>query len=715
MMSLVSSAPEESLSHTRNKKKDGTPKYLNRLILETSPYLMQHAFNPVDWMPFGPEALARARALDRPIFLSVGYATCHWCHVMARESFEDSSIAEFINANYVPIKVDREERPDLDRVYMSVVTMLTGRGGWPMTVILTPELEPLFGGTYFPPRDRRGRKGFLSILQEIHGNWSQDPQGARQRAGELAARMVRRAMPQPPTGLPVLGVTDGAASRFVSRQDATMGGFGRAPKFPRPPALFFLTRFALRKNDHAVKKAVERTLDAIATGGIHDQVGGGFHRYSVDNRWKAPHFEKMLYGNAQLARVYLEAGVAFNRSSYLWVARRTLDYMLRELRAPDGGFVSATDADSAVGDPHGKKVEGHSFTWTREELNQELGDKLGAEIAKAFNVSLQGNFEHGRSIFHLPGPWEAPADQSLAKAQKHQPVLERLWKVRGLRPQPETDGKRVTAWNALTISALVRGTWVLGDSGYLKVAQDTAKWMLKMVWKDGGLYRTYHLGRPGSIGVLSDYAFFVQALLDLFEADGDPRWLDSALAIQKAQDENFLDPAWGGYYHIPPSVNLLVRRTPDWDGAEPSGNSISAYNLHRLWALTSKREYQDGADALLKAFGRSLSRGGTSLPMMMDAMTHVHLGARQVVVVAPEGDDQGTKPFQEVLNGVHAPDISRLIIDGGSDRAALAARVPWTAAKDAKGGKTTAYVCRESVCKRPTSDLKLFRAQLLTP
>lgn len=710
LLAAREAATEVMKHHTRFKEDDGTPVFINRLAAVSSPYLLQHAFNPVDWYPWGPEALKRARETNRPIFLSIGYSTCHWCHVMARESFEDMEVAAYINQHYVPVKVDREERPDLDRIYMSVVTLLTGSGGWPMTVVLTPELEPMFGGTYFPPRDGEGRRpGLLGLLQKIQGVWSDDPEAARTKAKQLAGRLAARSRPTPPTGVPAAELPKKVAYGVMRSYDADHGGFGRAPKFPRVANLLFLLRQAHRGNSESFRIAVARTLDAMATGGLHDWVGGGFHRYSVDGQWRIPHFEKMLYDNAQLAWLYLEAAVAFDSDHYRKVAVRTLDYLLREMRAPDGGFFSATDADSLPfgaghDGAHGKKEEGFFFTWRPDEILDVLGPSVGPRFNETFHVTAGGNFEFGRTQLHLDGPWEGEPSAQLDKAWALVDALDTLRVARARRPPPEVDTKRVTAWNALTISALARAGRLLRRDDYLHEARGAMTWLLEKVWTGERLYRTWLAGRAGGVAVIRDYAFTVQALLDLFEADSDVRWLRAALSVQEAQDRIFLDKDWGGYEHVPPETGLWVRRTSDYDGAEPSGNSVAAHNLLRLHTLTTRDEFRAAADQLFKAFGARLEEGGAGTPLMIDALALRHGGARELVIVAAPGRAPATNALYEVARTIYAPEVIHVPVgEGGVDH--FAARVvPWLQGKVARDGAPTAYLCRERVCKRPTID-----------
>jgi hypothetical protein len=557
----------------------------------------------------------------------------------------------------------------------------------------------------------------MTVLKEIHGVWTKDPTQARAKGKNLAWKLSQSAIPSPPADLPDVTRIQEVARRFVRAHDASHGGFGRAPKFPTPSNLFFLLREWKRTGLPDIKVVVERTLDAMAVGGIHDHAGGGFHRYSVDTYWRVPHFEKMLYDNAQLAWLYLEASIAFKSPRFERVAHRIYRYLIRDLKSPDGGFVSGTDADSLAYNRKGHPEEGLFFVWTPSELNAVLGPEEGKRVAELFHVNSRGNFEHGHSILYLKGTWEGDPKKQLNAKQKHLASLDKLRKHRLGRPPPETDGKRVTAWNALTISAMARGSWMANRPEYLKVAQETAHWLLEKVWgpnKDGtrSLYRTYHRGMVGSHAVLRDYATLIQALLDLFEADGDPNWVKVARQLQTDQDRLFLDPSWGGYFHIPEKAGLLVRRTPDYDGAEPSGNSVTAWNLVRLNTLVPDVGYGAAADRLFRAFSRRIHGG---LTYMCDALSKRLGGLRELVIMSPNGNAQDARPLLDVLTQEHIPGVVHVHLQEGQHQQKAAGQVSWVQAKVARKGKSTAYLCRDRVCKRPTSDPEVLRKLLRSP
>ena len=561
--SLAAKGPDyEPRTHHFND--DGTPKFVNRLVLETSPYLLQHAHNPVNWYPWGNEAFDRARRDGKPVLLSVGYSTCHWCHVMERESFQDVEIARYINKNYIAIKVDREERPDVDDVYMKAVRMLTGRGGWPMTVLLTPDREPFFGGTYFPARDgdRGARKGFLTILQEMKDEYDTSQDEVVARAQQISQRVAAAAAPGRPGEVPGPALIDRAARTWAQSFDPVFGGFGRAPKFPRPVALELLLRYHRRTGDPQALHMVVHTLQKMAAGGMYDQVGGGFHRYSTDARWLVPHFEKMLYDNAQLVPLYLSAYQLTERDEFARVARETLHYVEREMTSPEGGFYSATDADSPT--PEGHDEEGYFFTWTPTEIEAVL-EPADARIAIAYyDLTAAGNFE-GRNILHRSRPDEEVASElgiSLEElSSKLASARSRLYRARLHRPPPHRDDKILTSWNGLMISAFARASLVLDAETHAKQASKAAAFVVRELKRDDGhLLRSFKDGRARHNGYLDDYAFLIQGLLDLYEATSALRWLEEAIALQRVLDQYHWDAGTGGYFMTSDDHEELLAR-----------------------------------------------------------------------------------------------------------------------------------------------------------
>ncbi len=689
---------------TEHLEADGSPTYTNRLILEGSPYLLQHAHNPVNWFAWGEEAFERARALDRPVFLSVGYSTCHWCHVMERESFEDVEIARFINEHFVPIKVDREERPDVDSLYMTAVQLLTRRGGWPMTVVMTPEGEPFFGGTYFPARDgdRGAHRGFLSILRQLSTAYANDRDEVLEDAARVSQRMQEVSRPRPPGDVPGEALIAQTARQLMRGFDTRHGGWGRAPKFPQPSRLGLLLRFARRSGDAAAREQVAKTLHAMADGGLRDHVGGGFHRYSTDARWLVPHFEKMLYDNAQLVVAYLEGWQLTGEARFRDVALETLRYLEREMQAPGGGFYSATDADSPT--PSGEREEGWFFTWTPEELAAVLPAEDASWLGAVHGVTPRGNFE-GRNILFLP---DGPIEDTERLAAAHT----KLYAARADRPPPLRDDKVVTSWNGLTISAFARGALATGDDSLAAVAGRAADHALRVaVDGDGRLVRRVLGGDARQRAFLEDHAFLIRGLLDLHEATGERRWLMEARRLQAEQDRLFADEA-GGYWRSPSDgEELLVRDKPGDDGAIPSGNAIAADNLLRLAALGEDGELQQRAERLFAAFGADLTERALGATRMLQSLDRLHDTAREVVIVH-DGDRAKAEPLLAVLRRTFLPNRV-LLVSAESEAAALAGSVPLLDGKRVIGDAgATAYVCERGRCERPTSDPAVFAEQL---
>jgi len=690
--------PGGSAPRTRHRN-GAAPLFTNRLALESSPYLLQHAHNPVSWWPWGEEAFAEARASRRPVFLSIGYSTCHWCHVMEEESFEDLEVARFLNERYVCIKVDREERPDVDAVYMAAVQALTGGGGWPMSVFLNAEREPFFGGTYFPARDgdRGAPRGFLTLLRQIDDLWQRDPLRVSRAAGSLAGavRVALGSAAAPaeavPGTAPIARAVAGCARRFDERH----GGLSGSPKFPSSLPVRLLLRHHRRTGDPDSLRMAAFTLERMAAGGMHDQVGGGFHRYSTDERWLVPHFEKMLYDNALLAMAYAEAFQATGRLDFARVARTTLDYLLREMAAPGGGFFSATDADS-------EGEEGRFFVWREEEIRQRLG--AGAERFIGFyGVTREGNFE-GANILHVPRPDE-DAWNSLA------PEREALRLAREGRPHPLRDDKVLTAWNGLAVSALATGGRVLAEQRYLDAAARAAGFLLSDLRKDGRLLRSWRDGRHGPPGFLEDHAFLAQGLLDLAEATLDARWLEEALRLAEETERLFGDPEQGGWFTTAADHEALIaRERPTHDGAEPSGASVAALNALRLAAFTSDDRWRQIADRALRLYGPTLEEQPSALHDLLLALDFRTDAVREVVLVWPGGE-----PPAALLDVVRRTFVPSRALCGAAEGEALArlGRVAKVAeGKKAIGGRPTAYVCERGACQMPALEPAKLEEQL---
>jgi uncharacterized protein len=666
----------------------------NRLAAETSPYLLQHRDNPVDWYPWGEEALARARAADLPILLSVGYSACHWCHVMERESFEDEATAAFMNANFVCIKVDREERPDVDAIYMEAVQAFTGQGGWPMTVFLDPEGVPFYGGTYFPPDDSRGMPSFRMVMEAVLEAFHGKREEIRERAGTMVGRLEAPAK-LAPGGVPSSERLQEAIATLLGRADPANGGFGRAPKFPPASSLeLILSREAGSRGEGL--EHVERTLDAMLAGGIYDQLGGGFARYAVDSAWLVPHFEKMLYDNGLLARAYLHGWQVLGHERYRRVTEETLDWMLREMRGPEGGFYSAYDADS-------EGVEGKFYVWTPDEIRAALDpptavDLTGAiggsgrprteEILAYYGVTEAGNFE-GRNILHLAAGAAAPAPPGLDAARAA------LFAARAERVPPGLDDKRLTSWNALAIAALAEAGAVLGRTDYLEAAEACAEFILgTMRNADGRLLRTYKDGRAHLNAYLEDHAFVVEALLVLYEADFDPRWFAAARELAETMIERFGDPARGGFFSTSTDHEALIaRRKEIGDHPIPAGNSAAALGLLRLAALSGEARFAEQARGILALFGEPAISHPDSFAHYLRALDFDHSSTREVALV---GGDLGA--LTGVVRATFRPN---LVVAAGP---AGATEPPLLDARTEIGGEPAAYVCEGFTCNLPVTD-----------
>ncbi|MGH9322435.1 MAG: thioredoxin domain-containing protein, partial [Vicinamibacteria bacterium] len=547
----------------------------NRLIDETSPYLLQHARNPVAWYPWGEEALLKARAEDKPILLSIGYSACHWCHVMERESFENEDIAALMNESFLSIKVDREERPDLDEIYMSAVQMLTGSGGWPLTVFLTPELEPFYGGTYFPPEDRWGRPGFPTVLREIARVFREDRSRVRETSKALTDRIQSLAFTPATRELLSRSLIAQAARKLAMRFDPREGGFSAAPKFPPSGAISLLLRYHRASRDPDAREMVELTLDKMAAGGMYDHLGGGFHRYSTDAVWLVPHFEKMLYDNALLARAYLEAYQVTGKEDYARVAGETLEWVMREMQGEECGYFSTQDADS-------EGVEGKFYVWSEEELRRLLGDRA-EEFSRVYDVTPGGNWD-GENILHRPAGFSS-SDPALESSLRESRAI--LFRAREKRVRPGLDDKVLASWNGLAIIAMARGYQVLGEERFLSSARRAARFLEGRMFRDGRLLATYRAGRAKLKGYLDDYAFVLGGFVELFESDFDVHWLERATELASGLESLFLDRDAGGFFFTGSDHEPLIARTKSgYDGALPSGNGMAATYLLKLSEYT---------------------------------------------------------------------------------------------------------------------------------
>jgi uncharacterized protein YyaL (SSP411 family) len=702
--------------------------HTNRLALEKSPYLLQHAHNPVEWYAWGEEAFAKARRENKPIFLSVGYSTCHWCHVMAHESFESEEVAEIMNREFVNIKVDREERPDVDRVYMTFVQATTGGGGWPMSVWLTPDLKPFVGGTYFPPEDRYGQPGFKKVLERIATAWKQDHDKIVEQGGKIVEAL--RESQSVATGEAKIdaAVLDAAYRQLDRSYDPKEGGFGTAPKFPRPVTLNFLTRFYARdrKSDSA-KHALEIalfTLRKMAAGGMHDHIGGGFHRYSVDRYWHVPHFEKMLYDQAQLVTAYLDAFQITRDRQFEAVARGILDYVARDMTSKEGGFFSAEDADSPVaglGDPgHSETAEGAFYVWTQKEIDDALGDD--AEMfdfhygVQAHGNAPEGSDPHdefrGKNILIQRHTIAETADRFKKSEEEVAKSLaqsrQKLFTIRVKRTRPHLDDKIIAAWNGLMISAYARAAQVLDEPRYLEIATRAAKFLRKNLYEEKSklLYRNYRNDRSDIEAFADDYAFVIQGLLDLYEASFDVEWLKFATALQEAQDRLFFDEKNGGYFSTSgKDASVFLRMKDDNDGAEPAASSVAALNLLRLSQILNQEQMAKRARQAIDAFAATVSHFPSAMPQMLVALDCSASKPRQIVI-AGKKDAPETKALLEEVHRHFLPKTILLLAEDGESQKFLGGRNEAIRAMTPIDGKSAAYVCENFTCKAPVTEPK---------
>jgi uncharacterized protein YyaL (SSP411 family) len=690
----------------------------NRLAQEKSPYLLQHADNPVDWYPWGEEAFAKARAEDKPIFLSIGYATCHWCHVMEHESFEDPIVARLMNQAFVCVKVDREERPDIDQVYMTVCQLISGGGGWPLTIIMTPDRQPFFAGTYLPRQSRFGRIGMLELIPKVEEMWQSQRQkvlgSASQITSHLQAAAGQQWLGQVSDDLPMR-----AYNEFAVRFDPIHGGFGEAPKFPSPHTLIFLTRYWRRSGDEQALKMVEQTLAAMRRGGVYDQVGYGFHRYSTDREWLVPHFEKMLYDQAMMVSANTEALLATGKPEYEQTIREVLDYVQRDLSAPEGGFCSAEDADS-------EGVEGKFYVWSQAELEQVL-DKKDAELAaKIWNATSAGNFleeasgdRTGSNILHRQGSWQE-LSQSLdlspeALSKKLEALRTRLLAARSERVRPLLDDKILADWNGLMAAAMARAGLVLDDPGLVRAAANAVDFvMTTMRDDDGRLLHRYRDGEASIRAFLDDYAFLTWALLELYDATLDPDRLAQALTLQEETIERFWDTETGGLFlTADDSETLLVRPKEVYDGAIPSGSSVAMSNLLRLSRLTGSSSLAERGDKLLQSAAAQVSHSPSGHAHIVSA-AQMSAGSGTEVVIAgkPEADD--TKRLLQAARSLYAPDMVLLLVPPGKGGDQIRKLAPFTEFHKPVDGQAAAYVCHNFECQLPTTDVDELKRSILS-
>ncbi len=670
--------------------------HTNRLAHESSPYLRQHAHNPVDWYPWGEEALRKARELDRPIFLSIGYSACHWCHVMERESFENEAIARVLNEHFISIKVDREERPDLDQIYMTAVQVMTGQGGWPMSMFLTPELKPFYGGTYFPPDDRYGRPGFRRLLLALVDAWEKRRDEIAETSGRLTENLQQ--LGRIPGGEAELGadLLRNATTVLARAFDPTYGGFGRAPKFPHPMDLRVLLRNWKRFGDDQALHMVRLTLDRMAQGGIYDHLGGGFHRYSTDERWLVPHFEKMLYDNALLTVAYLEAYQATGDPDYRRVVEETLACVAREMTSPEGAFYSTQDADS-------EGVEGKFFVWSAAEVEQVLGKERAEVFASVYDVTPEGNWE-GHNILHRSKTDAQDARLLNLSDEELRLILgesrAKLFEVRSKRVPPGTDDKVLTAWNGLMIQASALAAQVLDESRYAAAAGRAADFVLRVMRSpDGKLFRTYGAGGGAKLNAyLEDYSYLLEGLVTLYEATFEPRWITEALSLADVMIDQFWDPAEGGFFYTGKDHEALIARTKDpQDHATPSGNSMAVTALLRLAKLTGRDDLRDKAETTLRLFGGLMAEAPNAAGQMLVALDF-HLGPVQEFAVVGDPDGEETRRALRAIRRRFLPD--KVVAGTGPSAPIREDLLPLLADKPARG-PVTVYICKDFACQAP--------------
>jgi len=704
---LAASLPLVAAEKSKTPVSTNSPtahKHTNRLAQEKSPYLRQHMHNPVDWYPWGEAAFKKARAEGKPILLSIGYSTCHWCHVMERESFEDEAVGEFLKKHFVAIKLDREERPDVDKIYMTAVQAMGQGGGWPLNVFLTPDLKPFYGGTYFPPQPKFGRPSFLQLLERISELWVEKRKEISESAGQIAEQLKslgeheanRDAVLAP-------AVLTNALKRMTAEYDPRNGGFGRAPKFPRPSQPAFILRAAVRTQDEAAVKAVLHTCERMAAGGMYDQLGGGFARYSVDEKWLVPHFEKMLYDNAQLLHLYLDAHLVSGEARFAEVARDLIRYVLRDMTHPEGGFYSAEDADS-------EGHEGKFYCWTKTELTQLLNAGEFKVAERFFGITDEGNFEdHSHpmplkklNVLSIVDPKLTEAEAKLLASAK-----QKMFAVQVRRVRPHLDDKILASWNGLMLGALARAGVVLNEPTYLAAAERNLAFLQSKLWdaKTKTLYHRWRDGERDNVQLLDSHAYLLDGAIHLYEATLNPKYLDFALALESAMTANFYDAANGGFFQSKAgSVDLLFRAKEDYDGAEPSGNNVATLALLKLAAITDNKEMRGRAEKTLRLFAERLQRLPQAVPNLLLALDfYLHEPFRVVVATPAKGEAKTTSALLRAAHGVYQPNK---VVLGTSGPVEPFART--LTAKDAP----VIFLCTGTECRPPTSDPVKVKASL---
>ena len=671
---------------------------MNRLANEQSPYLLQHADNPVDWYPWGKEAFKKARELDRPIFLSIGYSTCHWCHVMEHESFEDDSVAKLLNDSFISIKVDREELPEIDHVYMSVCQAMTGGGGWPLTIVMTPAKEPFFAGTYFPKDKRGGRSGLFQILPMIADAWNSKREDIMTSVGQVK-NYLDRLNSKPAGNNFSTELINRAYDQFRNGFDEEYGGFFRAPKFPSPHNLIFLMRYHHSFDNKIALDMATKTLKQMRLGGIYDHIGFGFHRYSTDRHWLVPHFEKMLYDQAMIAMAYTEAYHITGEDIFAQTAREIFTYVLRDMTASEGGFFSAEDADS-------EGEEGKFYIWTEQEIKEVLGEDYGREFNDIFSITTQGNYrdessgkETGLNIPHLKN-YNANGSNDFESAR------EKLFNIREKRIHPLKDDKILTDWNGLMIAALAKAAIVLNEPGYLDAAEKAAKFVLHSISKGERLLKRYRNGVAALDAHLDDYAFMAWGLLELYEATFATKYLSQALDLMNIMVEDFWDDKNGGFFlGSDQSEKLIVRSKTAYDGAIPSGNSVAVMNMVKLTRITGNTKWAELAEKTIRAFSEDVNRTPTGYTLMLTGFMFDTQNSKEIVIVG-DSRNRNTTKFLHTIRASYAPHKVLLFKDTSVSDNRLEQLANWTSTQNSINGKPTAYVCKNFACNQPTSDIQ---------
>jgi len=695
------------VAHAKEHK--NSEKQANRLIHEKSPYLLQHAYNPADWYPWGDKAFEKARKEDKPIFLSIGYSTCHWCHVMERESFEDHEVAKLMNETFVSIKVDREERPDLDHIYMTVSQILTGSGGWPLNIIMTPDKRPFYAGTYIPKESRFGRLGMMDLIPRVKQIWKERRDEVLDSAEKIVGAL-KSVESEAPGKVPDISTMDDAYQQLAQRFDERFGGFSKAPKFPTPHSLYFLLRYWKRTNNQKALQMLDKTLREMRQGGIYDHVGFGFHRYSTDQEWLVPHFEKMLYDQAMLAMAYVEAYQAMGNESYKKTAEEIFSYVLRDMTAPSGGFYSAEDADS-------EGVEGKFYVWTEEEIREVLKKKEADFLIKLFNVEKTGNFleeatreKTGANIMHLKKSLSETATDLKMSEQDLQDQLasarEKLFAHREKRIHPHKDDKVLTDWNGLMIAALAKGSRAFGEPRYAEAAKKALNFIFdQMRQPNGRLLHRYRDGQAGITANVDDYAFLIWGLIELYEATFDAHYLEDALKMNEEMLKHFWDDKSGGLFFTPDDGEaLIVRKKEIYDGAVPSGNAVAMLNLLRLARFTGNTHLEERAMELGRTFSKAVNQFPSGYTQFLVAVDFSIGPSYEVVIVGKsEGDD--TREMLEALRTRFIPNKVTVFRPSEMESPPIDRLAEYVKYQVSRDGKATAYVCMNFACKEPTTEV----------